>query len=292
MSGLLTACFLGGILISSFAWAEVVLFSDNFNVSSGGAGSTNDVNYQYNANGRQGGLLAPMQYTQTPAGADSHHQVFPASLGALGQPLLLSSDGQSGTVSISPAVDFAQLPGGASNMAFSFDIDPNDPSVSASTDYSGVAFTFGSEIAIDRMGLVVHGSGRFGIFNGFTDATPITPPPPLATSGGGRYTRITITVSDPDGNPFDQRGKATMVFSSSTAGVFETFTRADFSGDYISFQGVSGDALSTSYIDNLSVSAIPEPSIAFIAFVCAIPLLLGRPRRPHCGYPPGDCSFR
>ena len=48
-----------------------VIWSDSFF----SAVNTNDVNYQYNNGTRQGGVLAPISYAQSPAGPNYHHQL-------------------------------------------------------------------------------------------------------------------------------------------------------------------------------------------------------------------------
>jgi MYXO-CTERM domain-containing protein len=272
-------------MVSPMVRGDVALFSDNFNVSPG-TGSTDSANYQFNAAGRQNGLAAPLQYTQSPSADDSHHHLFTAPTSNLGQPLRLSADSAVNNTFVSPNANFAQVPFGAGNFTISFDVDPNDPRDSASASASWLGLSFGGSAqgiavdgAADHVGLLLRGSGAYRLFDGANTVTLGGGDLPGATGGGGQFTNVTVSVSDPDGNPFDGHGTATVVLSSNATGVFAVYSRPDFSGNYLTFESQSTDGqLSVSYIDNLSITAAPEPGGLTLAGVCMIGLLRRRRR--------------
>lgn len=267
--------------------ADVVVFSDNFNVSAG-TGSTNTANFQINSPGRQSGVTAPLPYVEVPSGADAHHQVFPIAPHAnFGQPLMVSADSAVNGTSLSPNANFALAAAGNRNFTLGFDIDPNDPRDSTAAANSWIGISFGAAStgvgitdATNHFGVLFRGNGRYQTFDGATNVTVGGGDGDVVTAGGGQYTHITASITDADGNPFDGVGSVLVALSSDTTGVFAIYSRPDFSGNAITIQSHSEDGnVSVSYIDNIALSTTPEPSAATILLAGGAGLSLRRRNR-------------
>lgn len=260
-----TITAIAAITLASPATAVTLLFADNFN-----EGTPNEVAESFNNNlaGTQSGTIVaggPITYALIGSGNATQH-----SNGG-NQLTLANFPGQFGNNvgRVSLNYNFATQANALDQaLVFSFQIKDvfsfDDPS-------EWVSFTVGET----QLPFITEGSaGALFRINGGTQ---------LWTSGTGTVgpswapnDYITITLSGADGNSsaFNNGGSiANIKIGSTDAG---TFTLSQQTNAYLTFSSSSPSSFGGGNFDNLSVSAVPEPSAALLGGLGALALLRRR----------------
>ena len=251
--------------------ALTAVFFDGYDVSAGSF----EVNFEHNNGTRQGGVLAPINYAQSPSGSDYHHQV----LGNPG-PLLLAGDPGAGLVfgSVSPNYNFNSTMGaGIVGKKISFTLDVN-ANTQAYSDGAGIILgsaagniDFGA--ATPHLGFKFVEDGLFGggnfvqLWNETGAISGAIPNP-----AGAAAFNVDIFINDTDLNPWDGIGATTFdLLINGTPVVSHTRPAGGFTNNFLTLQGRNGHtgagfSLSTHLVDNLVVFAepVPEPGSAVL----------------------------
>jgi hypothetical protein len=256
------ACILAGPL--SGPCSAAVLFTDNFTVDA----NINDPNYQFNSPGRQGGSLATLTYTPRFLDLGSQEQVGNESTFPGNPDALLLAFGGGARIDF----DFATIPsaieirfdgtlsngasGDASNW-ISLNIGRLDQDNFVTTGAFGLLFRANGETQyFDHSGSGVAGvSGANLGFNVFTDY------------------RVVLSDAAGTGSAFGTNGSKVSYYQGGNLLDTLTIGQLDLASGRIGL-----GAISIGGIDNLQVSAIPEPSVAGLAGLAGL-LALRRRRR-------------
>jgi hypothetical protein len=260
-----------------------LLFSDSFNTIA----NSWDVNYQCSSGGRQGGSLAPLTYTQRPAGTSDYHQVnnskCPGTLMLKGGMISPNDAG-----SVSPDHNFTEIPGAGGYTDIQFDLYPCGPGTGASWSSWG-AIMLGTTSGYrnifvcdtDGIGLLFRGNGGFqawGTYSLLNDSR-------YTTANFPGLHHIEIRIWDPsDGDPWNGIGVARIdAFADRDAIPFFSFTKAGgYAANYITLEGETDPGAPTAYhyFDNLTISTVPEPSTLVLSAVGLLVLgVRGRRKR-------------
>jgi len=233
---------------SSVTSSNTLLFLDTFTVSA----NSWDVNFEYDAVGRQSGTLGPLTYTQVPAtgagvdGFEYTHQVgHSENTGAL--KLLAVGYSWDAQGRVSPDYNFNV----AGTTRISLDVIPG------TTDWQAInlgAGSSGRNLGIldggSAFGILFKPGGIYETFNGGSGL------------GSGTYSAtpgtnsILIEISDTDGNPWDGVG-ATIIDCYADGSFIPFFSYTNSSGytdNYITLQAFGN--YGSGFVDNLSVSVL------------------------------------
>lgn len=263
-------------LSASVAHAEV-LFYDGYEVSA----QSNNIDFENNL--RQTGTVGTLTYAQSPAfgsGTDWQSQV-----GNNGVPggLLIVSGGPGGNTLVSPNHNFDSMPGGASALQIAFDLAMTNPN-----GYQTTGFSVGSSSVLTPdyssatsnfcIRFVGAGTNAFQFFDGGTQVGPNYFPSGVNLTTGAS---ILLDIFDmADNSPWDGVGSTTINVSvnGSFMGGF-TKTGGGYTDNFITMMGLqsAGDVgIGINRFDNLSFSAVPEPTSALAGLLVAAGLLRRR----------------
>ena len=250
---------------------------DSFNVSYG----TNKVSFEYNNGTRQGGVLSPIGYSQSPSGGDYHHQV----IGNPG-PLVLAGDAPSSLIvgQVSPQYNFKSLVAGGVPKRISFSMDLN---ATTSGQYTWGGISLGASAVLTGVGsggnnldatashfgvqFIEDGAFGNGNFIQFYDGSSLVGNLiPFAAGGAGIF-NVALTIDDPaDGNPWDGVGSSVIdLYVNGNSIASYTKGGGGYTDNYMTLAGGwgysngTGFTLATTTFDDLlvEVAAIPEPSV-------------------------------
>jgi hypothetical protein len=163
------------VTVSGIATSQTNLF-DNFEVSA----ANNDLNFEYNLNSRQTGVLAPVPYSELARNAAFGQ--FDAVTQVGGSTLYLNPNSVNPTFAeATPAHEFLE------SATYAVEVDVNPSNGAGSTNWAGIAW--GSSFAHvfpdgtgDGMGILFRGSGQISTFQGsvalLTNLPVALPSPP------------------------------------------------------------------------------------------------------------------
>lgn len=250
------------LAIASSASAAV-LFTDNFTVT----GTTNTANLNFNNSGRQGGTQA----TQTWTGSGNAQIGNPSIFGGSGDYLMVADQGSyarlAGLTLSSSLVPANQ------KLVIQFDADTaisfGDPSnwMSFMISPSSNDGLFHPVVGSGDFGMLIRGNGQIQAFNnggivgGINNFS-------LASSG---INTITLTFSDLAGTGSPFAGNGTKVNISDGTNSWDANLNTGLTSETISF-GTYGNG-TRGYVDNLSITTIPEPSAALLGGLGMLALL-------------------
>lgn len=285
---------LAGVLSMTVAQAQyTAVWYDSFNTSA----PTNKTSFEYNNGIRQGGVLAPIGYTQSPGGGDYHHQLT----GSLPGPLLLAGDTVAQYTGVQPQLSFKGTVLGSqiAGRKISFSMDLNATTTAA---YTAAGITLGSAAGIAAGGVSIldaanthfgvkfvedgaFGSGNFiQFYDGSTLVNNLIP----FTAGGAGAFNVELFINDlADGNPWDGIGSTTIDLN--VNGVFIAgYTKGGggYTDNYLTLVGERGFTspnltIATHTFDDLTVYAapVPEPSALAMMGLGAVGLFASRRRK-------------
>jgi hypothetical protein len=253
---------MAGVLLSIGAANAQVLFSDNYSVSA----SNDNVNFEYDVPGRQGGTLGPIFYTEANAANDFQHQVR----GPLENPpqvmYIVGTDFSVPSASVSLDQNFNTNPGLGNYMSISFKVDPVLNGDGTSGEWAGLSVGASDanrnkfiNDAGEHFGIVFQDNGGYQAFEGSvalgTGTYSLTPTITLTHQIELRLTGLV------DGNPFDGSGDALIeVFADGDTVPFFTYTKtAGYTDNYTTLSAFGG--FNVSVVDDLQIAvvAVPEP---------------------------------
>lgn len=268
------------VLSTSVVQAQYTpVWFDSFDVSY----NTNKVSFEFNNGIRQGGVLSPIGYSQSPGGGDYHHQV----IGNPG-PLLLAGDAPAGIVvgQVSPQYNFkSSLAGGVpKRISFSMDLNATTTaqytwggiSLGGSAVLTGVGIGANNlDAAASHFGVQFVEDGAFGNGNfiQFYDGSSLVGNLiPFAAGGAGVF-NVALNIDDPtDGNPWNGVG-STAINLYVNGNLVAGYTKGGggYTDNFLTLAGgwgynnVGGFTTATTTFDNLLVEVAPVPEPSFFA---------------------------
>ena len=254
----LGAAALAVAVLAGAARAEVLL-TDPFTAprnDAGGVVNTNDLNQNI---ARQGGTLAPVEYSLAFGPGHYGHQL--GNVNAVDE--LLLADFANSTASLNQNFNGALSQGG---LRIAFDLDSLPEVYTGFPATSWGAVNLGASQAnqmvnvnqaLPHFGILFRDNGAIQAFSG--NAVVSGTPEPIYTSSPGGVHHIELLVTDVDGNPFDGTGDTTITaFADGSATPAFTYTVVGgFADNYMNFQGSA-----RAHFDNLVIEQVPEPGIS------------------------------
>jgi len=285
------------IISMSVAQAQYTpVWYDSFDVSM----ATNKVSFEYNNGTRQGGVIAPIGYQQSPSGGNYHHQV----LGSPG-PLMLVGDVVTSTLTVgqvSPQYNFNSTVAGGVPKQISFSMDLN---ATTSAQYTWAGISIGASALLTGVGTSVNNldataphfgvqfieDGAFGNGNfiQFYDGSSLVGNLIPFTAGGAGVFNVALNIDDPtDGNPWNGVG-STVIDLFVNGNLINSYTKGGggYTDNYMTLVGGwgynngTGYTTATTTFDNLlvEVAPVPEPATIALAGLGLAGLLIFRRRK-------------
>lgn len=263
------AAVVAGLLVLSASSARAQYFGvwyDGYAVSA----NSHDVNFEYNSTARQGGVLKPIDYAQSPAGNNYRHQLK----GQTGDRLQLAGD-SGGIGEASPNYNFTNTVNGGQVGRIFFQMRIG-ATINTPTNYVWAAFTLGANtplvgfnsnavhFGVSFIHDTLFGNGNYmQFFDGNTLVANLIPFPAGVTPTN--QNEVTLFVSDPtDDNPWNGVGSTVIrlhINDQYVAGY--TKTGGGYTNNYLTMQGAANNTtpstkvLAINYFDELTLSTAP-----------------------------------
>ena len=230
------------------------IWADSFSVSAGSF----DANSEYNNGTRQSGVLSPISYAQSPAGADYHHQVIAGNA-----PLLLVGD-STATGKVSPNYNFTNVAGVGVLDSVNFTMWLNDLNLAG---YAWASFSLGggsqnieADAATPHFGIkfirdTIFGGGNvMQFFDGNTWIGGINYSFPNDIDPGAGYFNVLVTITNSTGgNPWIGVGTTTIKVYVNGSLVTSYSKVGGYTNNYLTLQGGWGASDATHIVLNRTI---------------------------------------
>lgn len=261
-------------------------FSDTFAATA----NTDDIDPgAYDAPGRQGGYVGPLNYVERatpPAGATQlDHPDFPDAL------FMEATAGSHSQVTAGPDHNFVDL-AGISGMDYvvNFEVDPaNTPAggTSGARDWGGIVVGSSDPTSWlnshDGIGLLIRLNGEYQIFDGTGSGVPVVQQGSLADDFGiveNGYYDVRLNYFVPE---FDDITPGLVAVTIEDELIASFQTRGGFANNFINLAAYSGQNTNYSAFRNLQVwsTAVPEPASLGLLLLGGFAMGVFRRRRPQ-----------